>query len=28
VRPDYVKAVIDELLNWEFAAANLRAARR
>lgn len=28
VRPDYAKAVIDELLNWEFAAANLRAARR
>ena len=27
VRPDYVKAVIDELLNWDFAAANLRAAR-
>ncbi|MGE4061375.1 MAG: superoxide dismutase, partial [Sphingomonadales bacterium] len=26
VRPDYVKAVIDELLNWEFASANLRAA--
>ena len=28
VRPDYVKAVIDEWLNWAFAAANLRAARR
>lgn len=26
VRPDYVNAVIDELLNWDFAAANLRAA--
>ncbi len=28
VRPDYVKAVIDELLNWDFATANLRAAQR
>jgi Fe-Mn family superoxide dismutase len=27
VRADYVKAVVDELLNWEFAAANLRAAQ-
>lgn len=27
VRPDYVKAVTGELLNWEFAAGNLRAAR-
>ena len=27
VRPDYVKAVIDTLLNWEFASTNLRAAR-
>jgi len=28
VRPDYVKAVVDELLNWDFASTNLRAARR
>ncbi len=28
VRPDHVKAVVDELLDWEFAEANLRAARR
>ena len=26
VRPDYVKAVVDKLLNWDFAAANLRVA--
>jgi len=26
-RPDYVASVIDNLLNWEFAAANYKAAK-